>query len=405
MDTSSEVAVEPGLGLTAPPPAAPRPAEHTSWRDRYEHYRPAILTYVATRVLLVLVAIVDGWIHTRSFTHEIGNWDGYWYQLMANHGYPNHVIHGQSTLGFFPLYPMLMAAVMPLTAGSAATAGLVISTIGGLIAAILVQEIATEWWDEAAGRRAAVLFCLFPGSVVFSMVYTEGILIPLVIGSLLALGRRRWLLAGVLAAFATAANVTAVPLVLALALGALRAIRQSTRAGKPLIDRQTLKPLLAPILSVTGIAAFAIYLWRHAGSPTASLTAQRTGWHEKTDVFAVVHLVTRLASQISHHHPINLNYVVGLVGVFVVVGGLILLCRRHGRVPIEVMLFTLGVIYLTVTSEYVPPNPRLLITAFPLVIVYARYIDGRRFKWLCGVMTLLLIELSALTFVGVTLRP
>jgi Mannosyltransferase (PIG-V) len=405
MDTSSEVAVEPGLGLTAPPPAAPQPAERTTWRDRYEHYRPAILTYAATRVLLILVAIIDGWIHTRSFTHEIGNWDGYWYQMLANHGYPNHVIHGQSTLGFFPLYPMLMAALTPLTAGSAASAGLLISTVGGLIAAILVQEIATDWWDEAAGRRAAVLFCLFPGSVVFSMVYTEGILIPLAVGSLLALQRRRWLLAGVLAGFATAANVTAVPLALALALGALRAIRQSTNAGKPLIDRQTLKPLLAPILSVTGIAAFAIYLWRHAGSPTASLTAQRTGWHEKTDVFAVVHLVTRLASQIDHHHPLNLNYVVGLVGVFVLVGGLILLCKRHGRVPIEVILFTLGVIYLTVTSEYVPPNPRLLITAFPLVIVYARYITGRRFKWLCVVMTLLLIELSGLTFVGVTLRP
>jgi hypothetical protein len=405
MDTSSEVAVQPGLELTSPPHAAPGAKPHTSWRERYDRYRPVILTYAATRVLLILVAIVDGWIHTRSFTHEIGNWDGYWYQLMADHGYPNHVIHGQSTLGFFPLYPMLMAALMPLTAGSAATAGLVISTIGGLIAAVLVQEITTEWWDAAAGRRAAILFCLFPGSVVFSMVYTEGVLIPLAVGSLLALQRRRWLLAGVLAGFATATNVTAVPLVLAAALAALLAIRTSTKQGRPLLDRQTLKPLLAPILSVTGIAAFAIYLWRHTGSPTASLTAQSTGWHERTDLFAVVHLVTRLATQISHHHPINLNYVVGLVGVAVLVGGLVLLCRRHGRVPIEVLLFTLGVTYLTISSEYVPPNPRLLITAFPVVVVYARYIDGKRFKWLCAVMTLLLIELSALTFVGVTLRP
>jgi hypothetical protein len=39
------------------------------------------------------------------------------------------------------------------------------------------------------------------------------------------------------------------------------------------------------------------------------------------------------------------------------------------------------------------------------VIVFARYIEGRRFKWLVAVMTLLLIELSALTFVGVTVRP
>jgi hypothetical protein len=411
MDASSEAVVGDGLKL------APRPARTDSpgrpvgdtWRDRYERYRPAILTYAATRVALVVVLIVNGWLHTRSFTHEIGNWDGYWYQLIAHHWYPGHVVHGKSTLGFFPLYPILMIALKPLTFGSAATAGLIISTIGGLFAAILVQELATQWWDEAAGRRAAVLFCLFPGSVVFSMVYTEGILIPLAMGSLLALHHRRWLLAGVLGGFATAANVTAVPLILGGGVLALLTIRRSTQQGRPLISRKTLEPLIAPILTGVGIAAFAIFLWRHTGSPTASLTAQRSGWQEKTDLFAVVHLVTRLAAQVqlSHfdHPTINMNYVAGLVGVFVLVGGLVLLCRRRGRVPLEVFLYTLGVTYLMITSEYVPPNPRLLITAFPVVVVYARFIDGRRFKWLCGVMALLLIELSALTFVGITLRP
>jgi hypothetical protein len=150
-------------------------------------------------------------------------------------------------------------------------------------------------------------------------------------------------------------------------------------------------------------------MWRHTGSPTASLTAQKYGWHEKTDLFAVVHIATRLAKEISlngfDQPTINLNYPVGLIGVLVLIGGLVLLCRRYGRVPIEVLLFTLGVAYLMVTSEYVPPNPRLLITAFPVVIVYARYLSGRRFQVLAGVMCLLLIELSALTFVGVTLRP
>ncbi|HTX46354.1 MAG TPA: hypothetical protein VMD48_08755 [Solirubrobacteraceae bacterium] len=412
MEASTEAAVEPGLELTGPPSSSSQGTtsrEPGSWRRFYERYRPAILAYVATRVLLIVVAIVDGWLHTRSFTHEIGNWDGYWYQMLANHGYPGHVVHGQSTLGFFPLYPMLMAGLKQVLFGSAATAGLVISTIGGLIAAILIQQIATDWWGDAAGRRATVLFCVFPGSVVFTMVYSEGILIPLAIGSLLALGRRRWLLAGVLAGFATATNATGLALIIALGIGALRQIKRSSDAGEPILDRHTLRPLLAPILSLTGIVAFGIYLWRHTGSATASLTAQRVGWHEKTDLFAVVHLVTRLAKEVSFKHfdqpTINLNYPVGLVGVVVLVIGLVLLCRRRGWISFEALAYTLGVSYLMVTSEYVPPNPRLLITAFPVVIVFARYIKGRRFKWLVAVMTLLLIELSALTFVGVTVRP
>jgi hypothetical protein len=170
-------------------------------------------------------------------------------------------------------------------------------------------------------------------------------------------------------------------------------------------DPAARRSLLAPALSVTGVGAFAIYLWAHVGSPTASLTAQSDGWHEKTDPFALVHLVTRLAHQINVSHPINLNYVVGIIGTFVLVGGVVLMLRRRGRVPIEALLWTLGVGFLMVTSEYVPPNPRLLITAFPAVIVFARYLEGRRFVWLIVVMVPLFIELSALTFIGVTLRP
>jgi hypothetical protein len=404
MEASSR-AVEPRLDPTARRSrAATGPRTPATW---YERYRLAILTYLATRVLLIVVAIIDGWLHSRSFTHEIGNWDGYWYQLMANHGYPSHFYYGKSTLGFFPLYPIAIWALMQLVFGSAATAGLIISTIGGLVATVLVQRLATEWWDEASGRRAAVLFCLFPGSVVFSMVYSEGILIPLAAGSLLALQHRRWLLAGALSGLATAVDVTALPLVLAIAVSAALELR---RQGWRWRDRDMRRVLAAPVLSVTGIVAFALYLWARVGSPTASLRAQRVGWHEKSDPFAIVHLVTRLAHQISSfktfdNPALNLNYVVGLVGVFILVGGIVLLCRRRGRVPIEVLLFSLGVVYLTVTSEYVPPNPRLLITGFPIVVVYARYLDGRRFKWLCAVMTVLLIELSGLTFVGITLRP
>jgi Gpi18-like mannosyltransferase len=238
MEASSE-AVKPGLEPTAVRTRAAPPSRTPSRSaSLYDRYKVAIVAYLATRVLLIIVAIVDGWLHTRSFTHEIGNWDGYWYQMMANHGYPSHVIHGQSTLGFFPLYPMAMWALMQLTFGSAAASGLIISTIGGLVAAVLVQELATEWWDEAAGRRAAILFCLFPGSVVFTMVYSEGLLIPLAAGCLLALQRRRWVLAGVLAGLATAVNATALPLIVVCAASA-RSSRRSCRSRESRRSRST----------------------------------------------------------------------------------------------------------------------------------------------------------------------
>jgi hypothetical protein len=397
MEATTE-AVEPPVDAPARRRARlPRDGRMAAFVDRY---RFVMLAYLGTRVLLIAVAIIDGWIHKRSFTHEIGNWDGYWYHLLAETGYPTHVSHAQTVLGFFPLYSIVIWLVAPLTFGSAVTAGFVISMIGGLIATVIVQKLATGWWDEQAGRRAAVLFALFPGSVVFSMVYSEGLLLPLIGGCIYALERRRWLLAGVLAGFATAIGPDALVIVPVCAVSAALELRR--RGWR---DPAARRSLLAPALSITGVAAFAIYLWSHVGSPTASLTAQKDGWHEKTDPFALVHLVTRLAHQINVSHPINLNYVVGILGTFVLVAGVVLMLRSRGRVPIEALLWTLGVGFLMVTSEYVPPNPRLLITAFPAVIVFARYLEGRRFTWLIVVMVPLFIELSALTFIGVTLRP
>jgi hypothetical protein len=275
-------------------------------------------------------------------------------------------------------------------------AGLVISAIGGLVATLLVQELASGWWGESAGRRAAVLFCLFPGSVVFSMIYSECLLLPLAAGCILALERRRWLLAGVLAGLATATEPDALALVPVCVVAAALALHH----------RREWRALLAPTLSVAGAGAFAAYLWAHAGTPLANYETQHYGWGEKTDVFALVHQARSLANEISfahfNHPTINLNLVAGLAGAVFLAGAVILLIRRGRGISVEATAWTAAVGLLAVTSEFVPPNPRLLITAFPAVVVYARVVRGR---WLPALNGVLLIGLSYLTFYGHTLRP
>ena len=87
---------------------------------------------------------------------------------------------------------------------STTVAGLIVSGIGGMVATVLVQRLATGWWGDRTGRKAVLIFCLFPGSVVFSMVYAEGLVLALAAGCILGLQQRRWLLAGALAGIATA---------------------------------------------------------------------------------------------------------------------------------------------------------------------------------------------------------
>ncbi len=413
MDAATEHA-EPLPGartLDVPIPTAPATLYRRAGAAITEA-RFAIGVYLASRALLIVVAFVNGALRHHSFSHELAQWDGLWYRELADHGYPGHVTHVQSTLGFFPLYPGLIwlishAFVIPFAHYqilSSTLAGVLLSGFGGLVATVLVGRLAASWWGERTARRAILIFCLFPGSVVFSMVYAEGLMLPLAAGCILALQKRRWLLAGVLAGIATATEPEALVLILVCAVSAALELRR-----RGIHDRAALRSLFAPALSTLGAGAFAIFLWAWTGTPFASLIAQRDGWGEKTNVLALLNLVETTADQISlrhfNHPTINMNLIVGLGGAIVLIALLVLVVRNRHEMSVEAIAWTLGISWLAMTSEYTPPMPRLIITAFPAVIVLARYVRGRAFTVLLWVNGVLLVGLSALTFVGTTLRP
>ena len=83
-----------------------------------------------------------------------------------------------------------------------------------------------------------------------------------------------------------------------------------------------------------------------------------------------------------------------------------LLWFSRREVSIEALVWTVGISFLAFTSsEGVPPNPRMLITAFPALAVIARYATGKWFRVIAWINGGLLIILSLLTFYGLTLRP
>jgi hypothetical protein len=84
---------------------------------------------------------------------------------------------------------------------------------------------------------------------------------------------------------------------------------------------------------------------------------------------------------------------------------LVLLLRRRRTVSLEALVWTLGIALITFLAERVPPNSRMLITAFPAILVLGSYGRGRRFWILQGVNTALLMAGSWLTFVTKTLPP
>ena len=64
-----------------------------------------------------------------------------------------------------------------------------------------------------------------------------------------------------------------------------------------------------------------------------------------------------------------------------------------------------GVAALTLTSTQTPPNARLLLCAFPAILVFPQRLRGRWYVALMVLNVALFFSLTWFTFVGVDFRP
>jgi hypothetical protein len=221
----------------------------------YAHRRwlwPIAIFAAAYAALAVTYAVVETiWRAPHSFIDSFIRWDGSWYFRVATDGYPaalDHV-HGrltESTAAFFPLYPMVLRGATLLTFGNWCAGAIVAEVITGLAMAVAVWWYVADDLGRRAADRAVVLTLLLPGTTVMAMGYTEPLAIALSAWCLLALRRRRWMVAG----FAAALGSITRPDMLALTVACLWS-GLATFAG----DRDR-KAVVAPMIAPLGAGAW-----------------------------------------------------------------------------------------------------------------------------------------------------
>jgi hypothetical protein len=356
--------------------------------------------YAGSRLVILVLAWADMLITHRPLGAELSLFDGQWYLRLAAHGYPEQATAGKSTLGFLPLYPLAIRGLAAL-GPSLLAAALILAFTGGLIAAVLVQRLARIWWGEATARWAVLMFCAFPGSVVFSMAYSECLTLPLILGCLLTLRSGRWLVAGLAAGLASAAEPAALVLVPVCLLVSIREVR-----AFGMQDRLARRSLLAPLLAPAGLGLFAIYLWLRTGTPFASYQAQHDGWHQGDPVTL---LRQPIAGRLLDHpetiliHLLNPSLWNGLLGTVFLAFALVALARIRHELSPGVLVYTVGIGVLTLWSVMSLTNARMLLIAFPAVIVWARRFGGRRRALFLAAEIAVFVLASMLTLAGLML--
>lgn len=196
-------------------------------------------------------------------------WDSGWYRQIAVEGY-SYVVGQQSTVAFFPAYPLAVRAAR-VVVDDAYVAGIAVTFLAGAGVAALMAGWLRARLSPPAAWTALLAFLLFPYAFyLYGVVYADALFIAAVLAAFLLLDSDRPALAGLAGAVATAARPVGVVVVAGLVILALE-----RRGGLRPFDLRRLRPVDAGVLlSLLGLGAWCLYLWSRFDDPLAFAGAQ-----------------------------------------------------------------------------------------------------------------------------------
>jgi hypothetical protein len=287
---------------------------------------------------------------------------------IVRNGYPTHVPPNvtyhmdEARAAFFPLFPILGRGFDTIFPGGDSLAVLVMNTIFGFVAVVLIGLLGQRLYGERVGRTATTLAALFPGSFVLTFAYSESLMLMLASAALLCLLDRRWLLAGVFAGLTTATRPNGVAVAVACLVAAVMAVRDDRdwRAASSV--------LLAPI----GFIVFQIWLGQHTGEADAWFRVQREAWGEGASFgwTALRNTAEAVAQPLTS--PTDTITAVSVVATVVLVW-----MTSKARLPLFINAYSWTVLALMLAPATVTARPRFLFTAFPLLIGAAVWFERR----------------------------
>ncbi len=194
-------------------------------------------------------------------------WDAGWYEQIAARGYTFSATE-QSAAAYFPLYPLLIRAVMALGV-PVFLAGMGITWVAGILAAVFFSRWVAQL-RPADASLATWLLLLWPFAFfLYGAVYSDAVFLMLATGAFLLLERGKVFPATLLGMLATATRPIGPAVVIGLMV---RQLELARREGRPLTARD-----FVPALSGLGALAFMAFLGAKFADPFGFMTTQ-AGW-------------------------------------------------------------------------------------------------------------------------------
>lgn len=386
--------------------------------------RAVVRPFWASRLLVLVfgvyasLAVGSGGVSTSSFgkalTAPSNHWDANWYLLIARSGYRT-----PESRAFFPLYPLLVKA------GGWAIgdvyAGVVISLVAFLVALFLVYRLVELDFGSEVARVTVALIAFCPFAFFFSAIYTESLFLALSVAAIYAARCERWLIAGVVGAFAAATRSSGVLVVLPIVLLYLYGPRgdasaplarwhDSRRGVRLLLPRYRLTWRIWPVILVPlGLVAFTVYLALAYHAGTSWISAE-SYWVHQTAIPIVAFVRgmtagwTELRHLISHSSGpyASSQHMSNLLNAVAAIVGLVVLIECVRTLPAAYWVYATAAFVVPLASPVagypLTSFPRYELVIFPLFIGVARYLMRKRWTRIGVVSSATLLGVFAVLF-------
>ncbi|CAB4323963.1 unannotated protein [freshwater metagenome] len=392
---------------------APTVANHPAGPGRY---RTPLIMFAAVAVI-VWVAI---WIGNTQFAHDAffparpgiaggtwfegwQRWDAYWYRTIVREGYVSYP-GVQSSVAFWPSYPLLVRAVS-WAFPSIFITGSIVTLCCGAVSAVLLRRWVGVFLPRAAAVTTVALFLVYPyGYYQYGAVYADALFVAVTIGAFLLVERDRLFWAGVVGIVATAARPAGVVVAVALVLRVieLRNLARAERSQQQLslwkrLDPRVLQWRDSPVfLAFCGVGAWSAFLGFRFGDPLLFATVEST-WGQGAG--PSTWLKFRIFEEL-RDRPLEAGTIGHVVQGLLLIGALALVPRIVRRFGWAYALFTLGVIGLAlVGTKDFQSSGRYLIGAFPCFAVLGELLAARPpLRFVVLVLSLVALAVMAVAY-------
>ena len=286
-------------------------------------------------------------------------WDAAWYATIVKQGY-SYTPGAESNVAFFPLLPLLTAAVRGVTRVHLELAGFIVSNAALLASAVLLRRLASLDYPAPSRvpERAVWLLLFCPMTFFYSTMYTESLFLMLSLCVFLLARRREWLGAGVAGALLTATRGNALLIALPVIWEVLvaRQRSESVDATRQAPDRSVWWLLLMPL----GLVFYATYLHFRFGDALAFGHAQ-AAWGRSIQPPWV-----GIGNALAYPSPYR-ALVLGSAAVAVVACVL----GYRLRLRLSYQIYAAASILFLLSSSIFHGLPRMLSVIFPLYLAIA----------------------------------